>query len=248
MKSYIVEDEKLAGNRLKQLIKDGIHDLEILGESQTGKQAIKEINRFKPELIFLDIQLLDMTGFDVLQNLVYQPFVIFTTAYHEYAIDAFDHFAVDYLLKPIDQDKFNNSLKKLLKLRDKTSIQTYDSMNTWIKKESRKRTSFSIKKNDKITLVDIENVAWIKADDKYVEIGEKSGKSHLLNKTLKQLENELPDSFVRIHRSFIINKDYVYEIHKYFKGRYVFKLSDNDRSSITSSESYLSEIKEKFEL
>jgi len=248
MKSYIVEDEKLAGNRLKQLIKDGIHDLEILGDSQTGKQAIKDINRLKPELIFLDIQLLDMTGFDVLQNIVYQPYVIFTTAYHEYAIDAFDHFAVDYLLKPIDQNKFNNSLKKLLQLRGKISMKTFDSVNTWIKKEAKKRTSFSIKKNDKITLVDVDYVAWIKAEDKYVEIGEKNGKRHLLNKTLKQLEGELPDSFVRIHRSHIINKDYVFEIHKYFKGRYIFKLNDNDRSSITSSESYLSEIKEKFEL
>lgn len=248
MNSYIVEDEKLAGSRLKDLIKNGIHDLNIIGASQTGKQAIKEINNLKPELLFLDIQLLDMTGFDVLRNLVYQPYIIFTTAYHEYAIDAFEHFAVDYLLKPIEQEKFNNSMKKLLKLKDKTSMQSLESVNDWIKQKTKKRTSFSIKKNDKITLVDIDNVAWIKADDKYVEIGEKNGKSHLLNKTLKQLVGELPDSFVRIHRSYIINKDYVYEIHKYFKGRYVFKLNDKDRSSITSSESYLSEIKKKFEL
>jgi two-component system LytT family response regulator len=248
MKAYIVEDEKLAGNRLKQLILDGTHDLEIIGESQKGKEAIKEINSLKPELIFLDIQLLDMTGFDVLQNLVYQPYIIFTTAYHQYAIDAFEHFAVDYLLKPIEQDKFNKSIKKLLKMMDKTSMQSFDSVNTWIKQNVKKRTSFSIKKNDKITLVDIDNVAWIKAEDKYVEIGEKNGKSHLLNKTLKLLETELPENFVRIHRSYIINRDFVFEIHKYFKGRYVFKLNDNDRSSITSSESYLSEIKEKFEL
>ncbi len=237
MKAYIVEDEKLASNRLKQLILNGIYDLEIIGESQTGKQAIKEINKLKPELIFLDIQLLDMTGFDVLQNLVYQPYIIFTTAYHQYAIDAFDHFAVDYLLKPIEQSKFNKSMQKLLKLKDKTSMQSIKSVDQWIKQKVKKRTSFSIKKNDKITLVDIDNVAWIKAEDKYVEVNEKSGKSHLLSKTLKQLIDELPDSFVRVHRSYIINRDYVYEIHKHFKGRYVFKLNDNDRSSITSSES-----------
>ncbi|MFT6334073.1 MAG: two-component system LytT family response regulator [Halioglobus sp.] len=248
MKAYVVEDEKLASNRLKQLILNGIYDLEIIGESQTGKQAIKEINKLKPELIFLDIQLLDMTGFDVLQNLVYQPYIIFTTAYHQYAIDAFDHFAVDYLLKPIEQDKFNRSLNKLLKMKDKTSMQSYDSVNTLIKQKATKRTSFSIRKNDKITLVDIDNVAWIKSEDKYVKIGVKNGKTHLLNKTLKQLENELPESFFRIHRSYIINKDFVFEIHKYFKGRYVFKLNDNDRSSITSSASYLIGIKEKFDL
>lgn len=248
MKAYIVEDEKLAGNRLKQLILDGIHDLEIISESQTGKKAIKEINQLKPEVVFLDIQLLDMTGFEVLKNLVYQPYIIFTTAYHQYAIDAFEHFAVDYLLKPIDQDRFNKSINKLLKMKDKTSIQSYESVDNWIKQKTKKRTSFSIKKNEKITLVDVDNVAWIKAEDKYVEIGEKNGKSHLLSKTLKQLESELPESFIRIHRSYIINRDYVYEIHKYFKGRYVFKLNDTDRSSITSSESYLSEIKEKFEL
>ena len=248
MKAYIVEDEKLAANRLKQLIVEGIHDIEVVGEAQTGKQAIKEINSLKPELIFLDIQLLDMTGFDVLQNLVYQPFIIFTTAYQQYAIDAFEHFAVDYLLKPIEQDKFNMSVRKLLKMKDKTSMQSFDSVSTFMQQTAKKRSSFSIKKNDKITLVDIDNVAWIKADDKYVEIGEKNGKTHLLNKTLKRLEQELPECFIRIHRSYIINKDFVYEIHKYFKGRYVFKLNDNDRSSITSSESYLIDIKEKFDL
>ena len=127
-------------------------------------------------------------------------------------------------------------------------MHSFESVNTWIKQKAKKRTSFSIKKNDKITLVDIDNVVWIKAEDKYVKIGEKNGKTHLLNKTLKQLENELSESFVRIHRSYIINKGFVFEIHKYFKGRYVFKLNDNDRSSITSSESYLTEIKEKFDL
>ena len=248
MKTYIVEDELLAADRMKQLISKNLHDLEIIGYSQTGKKAIKEINNLKPELLFLDIQLLDMTGLEVLKHIVYQPFVIFTTAYYKYAIDAFDHFAVDYLLKPVTQDRFDRAIKKLLTLKDKSTIESINSKEKKIGLNVKKRTSFSIKKNDKIILVDVDNVAWCKAEDKYVEIAEKSGKKHLLSKSLTQLENELPESFIRIHRSYIINKDYVYEIHKYFKGRYKFKLSDADRSTITSSESYLKEIKSKFEL
>jgi len=248
MKAYIVEDEVLATNRMNQLISENLHDIEVVGSSQTGKHAIKEINATKPDLLFLDIQLLDMSGLDLLKHLVYQPFVIFTTAYREYAIEAFDHFAVDYLLKPISQDRFDTAIKKLLTLKDKSTLHTNPKFEPKQEKKIKKRTSFSIKKNDKIILVDIDNVAWIKAEDKYVEIGEKNGKSHLLSKTLKNLIEELPENFIRIHRSYIINKNYVYEIHKHFKGRYVFKLSDTDRSSITSSETYLAEIKRKFDL
>jgi len=224
MKAYIVEDEVLAINRMNQLISNNLHDIEVVGSSQTGKQAIKEINSIKPDLLFLDIQLLDMTGLDLLKHIVYQPFVIFTTAYQEYAVDAFDHFAVDYLLKPISQERFDKAIKKLLTLKDKTTVGSSHNFELKHERKIKKRTSFSIKKNDKIILVDIDNVAWIKAEDKYVEIGEKNGKSHLLNKTLKLLIDELPENFIRIHRSYIINKDYVYEIHKHFKGRYVFKL------------------------
>lgn len=245
MTTYIVEDEKLAADRMMQLINNSLHDIKVMGTSQTGKQAVKEINMLKPEVIFLDIQLLDMTGFDVLSHLVYQPYVIFTTAYNQYAVDAFSHIAVDYLLKPLTQEKLDQAIKKLQTLKDR-SLQTSNTVQI-SQPKIKKRTSFSIKKNDKIILVDIDNVAWCEAADKYVEIGEKNGKIHLITKTLKQLEKELPEQFVRIHRSYIINKDFVYEIHKHFKGRYIFYLNDKDRSSITSSESYAAEIKERFD-
>lgn len=248
MKTYIVEDESLARDRMTELIDNSIHDIEVIGSADTGKASIQEINKLKPELVFLDIQLLDMTGFQVLEHLIYKPLVIFTTAYHSYAIEAFDHLAVDYLLKPIAQEKFDQSLKKLFSLMDRSTTKDFSNLGQLINQKKAKRTTISIKKNDKIILVDLDVIAYAASEDKYVQIVLQNNKKYLITKSLSNLISEFPDNFLRVHRSYIINCIKVYEIHKHFKGRYVFKLSDNDRTSITSSESYLSDIKRKFDL
>ncbi|MFK8104451.1 MAG: LytR/AlgR family response regulator transcription factor [Saprospiraceae bacterium] len=248
MKVVLIDDEKPALLRLNDLISTTPQPLEIVGEASTGSAALDLIHRVRPDAIFLDIQLMDMTGFDLLAALTINPFVIFTTAYQDFALKAFDYYAIDYLLKPIQQARFDLAMEKLTALRTQTASNSFAVLDQWVKQQNQQAHAFPIKEKDRIHLVNFEEMVYLKAADKYVELQLENGKQHLLSKTLQQLALELPPSFIRVHRSFIVNKKFVYEIQRFFKSRFILKLNDKQRSSITTSEKYAEVVKSAFNI
>lgn len=244
IKAIIIDDERLARERVVELLKPHSNEVQILGQADNGSKAISLIEIEKPELIFLDIHLPDMTGFEILEKLSYEPVIVFTTAYEKYAIDAFTKYAIDYLVKPITQPRFDLSIEKLQKLNWASPNQELDRLVSMLKNSSAsKASSLAIKKGDKIILVDYEDIAFFKSEDKYVNLNMSNGDIHLTDKTLTQLEALVPDNFIRVHRSYLVNRDFIFEIEKYFKGTLILKLNDKKYSSIKTGEKYSKAVK-----
>jgi len=250
MKRYraiIVEDERLASERLKDLLETHEQTIQIEGLANTGHLALQLIEAKKPDLIFLDIQLPDMTGFDILEKLSYQPWIIFTTAYTEHALEAFESFAVDYLVKPIEQNRFDSAIQKLT-TRNQPALIDLQLIKSVFQNAKKEPTSLAIKKKDKIVLLDFKDIVFINADDKYISINDNKGSKHLMSKSLSEISEQLPSQFIRVHRSYIVNQDFVSEIHKHFKGKFILQLSDKLGSKIKTGETYNATVKQSFGL
>lgn len=245
IKAVIIDDERLARKRVSELLGQHLDKIQLIGEADNGTKAIALIEAEKPELIFLDIQMPDMSGFTMLEHLSYQPRIIFTTAYQEYAIDAFEKMSIDYLIKPLHQDRFNKAIDKLLTLDANIKLEEMHQLFNMIKHQAAQKPSSSlpIKKDNKIILVDYEDIAYFEAADKYVNVWLANGKTHLSDKTLTQLENMAPDTFIRIHRSYFVNKDYISEIEKYFKGTLILTMNDKQRSTLKTGETYAKKVR-----
>lgn len=241
----IVDDERIARARVKKLLEIHLDQINIIGEADNGTKAIQLINNKKPELIFLDIQMPDMSGFEMLSLLSYQPKIIFTTAYSEYAIKAFENFTIDYLVKPISQDRFDKAIEKLTKLQGSTQAIDLVKLQELISQVPKKKESFSfaVRKGERIVLLDYEDITYFKAEDKYVNIYLNNSEVHITDKTLSDLDSILPQDFIRIHRSIIVNKTFVGEIEKYFKGTMIVFLNDKKGTKLKSSEKYSKELK-----
>lgn len=223
-KTLIIDDEALARQRIKHLLKKE-KLVNIIGECNNGNQAIHAIIKNQPDLVYLDIQMKDMSGFEVLENLPEDklPLIIFVTAYDQYAVKAFDFFAFDYLLKPFKEERFQISLQKALyalenKKTPTTEVQ-FQSLLQYLKKNknhyesSSQSRSLPIKSGNKICFIDMNDIQYIEASGYYIEIFT-AEKKHLLRETLsKMLEKLEQDQFIRIHRSTIINTEYLSEIN-----------------------------------
>ncbi|MFM2392242.1 MAG: hypothetical protein RLZZ546_219 [Bacteroidota bacterium] len=250
MTSIIIDDEDLARKRIEHLLQIYSNEIRILDQIDNGHDAIIQINKLKPNVVFLDIKLLDMTGFDVINAIEGPlPFIIFTTAYADFALQAFDALAIDYLVKPIDQDRFDKSILKLKSFNN--SVFTKDKLvvlqDAFAMTKSNS-TTLSITLGNKILLINYKDISYISADDKYTNVHTLDGKKFLFSKTLSYLEAILPANFIRIHRSFIINQDLILHIQKFIKGRFVFIMNDQVNSSLTSSDGYRANLKEKLGL
>lgn len=246
-KIVIVDDEELARERLKELLSKHNDNCTIIGEADTAKAAKEIIESLKPDLLFMDIQLPDKSGLELMQELSYQPKVIFATAYASYAIRAFENLAIDYLVKPIEQERFDIAIEKLTKLQPiKQDIDIDELKSLLLKvKKTPKHESIAVKKGDKIILVDFEEISHFKAEDKYIKIYLADGNSHLTDKTLSQLEERLTSDFLRIHRSYIVNKNYIKSIEKYFKGMLIIHMIGKSNSKLRTSEKYAKSVKMK---
>ncbi len=230
-RTLLVDDEPIALKRLQRILKPFGRQVEIVGEASNGHEAIDKIDALLPDLVFLDIQMPDANGFEVIERIQHQPIIIFVTAYDEYALKAFETYAIDYLLKPVDVNRMEKSLNKLQQLTEagKSELQTQiQHMLSAMSRPSIKRIHVKVK--DRVLLIDLEDVYFLKAADKYVEV-HGFDKSYLINKSLTNLLPELPgDDFVRIHRSVVINLNYVDEILKMFNGGYQVRMSDKTKS------------------
>jgi two-component system LytT family response regulator len=249
-KAIVIDDEPAARRIVKFLCTEYAKSIEIIGEAENGATAVQLIKDLRPDLIFLDIQLPDKTGFQVLQELVYSPNVIFITAYEQFAINAFETFAVDYLLKPVKDDRFVAAINKLTQFGKINQKVEFNELSKLIDQLRPKPvpTAFPITVNDKIILLEYDDIAYLEADDKYVKIFSVDGNKYLTDLTLTALEEKLPDNFLRVKKSFIINKKKIKEMHKHFNGRYVLVIGDKNNSRIITGSTFATKVKSAFGL
>ena len=248
-RTIIVDDEPPARTRLLKLLDNFPETFNVIEEALDGKDAKEKIEALQPDLIFLDIEMPELTGFQLLEELNTIPIVIFCTAYDQYSLKAFETNSIDYLVKPIRLERLQQSVNKL-KLFSETSVsQNVIALLNELskKKEEQKMTSITVKKGEKFVFVKLQDVSYFKAEERYVVIYTNND-SYLTEEPLSVLENKLPYNFLRVHRGIIINKDCVQDIQKYFNSRYIITLNDSKQSSVTTGRSYNEVIKKWIEL
>jgi len=239
IKTLIVDDEPLARRNLRVLLERD-QQIEVLDECRNGREAVKAIKNLSPDLIFLDIQMPEMDGFDVLAHVGPEQIqaIIFVTAFDQYALKAFDVHALDYLLKPFDDERFERALelaKSQIAAREinKLSKRLFALLE---ERESERKgaiteqesylTRLMIKASNRMVLLKVADIDFIEADGNYAKL-HVGRKAHLLREKMHDLEGRLdPAKFVRIHRSVIVNLDRIKEMQPHFNGDYVVILED----------------------
>jgi two-component system LytT family response regulator len=216
LRALIVDDERVARQRIRRLLASTAGDIAVIGECGDGVAAVETIAREEPDLVFLDVQMPELDGFGVVSALdsAALPAIIFVTAFDKYALRAFDVHAIDYLLKPFTAERFRTAV---LRARDRIQRRTLDnglaSLARTLRERPRYLTRVSVKTAGKIVLVEVSTVDWIEAADNYVRLHVGS-REYLHRETLAGLEKQLdPERFVRIHRSALVQIDRIAELH-----------------------------------
>ena len=237
--TIIVEDEKLARDLIRTYLND-FPNVELIGEYDNGFDGLKAINELKPDAIFLDVQMPKLTGFELLEILEHHPEVIFTTAYDQFAIRAFEQNAVDYLLKPFSSDRFGEAIGKLesriqIRSESNNSETGIDRIRQHLTESEEKLHRVVIKKSGKIHVISTGEINFLEAQDDYVMIYTDEGK-YLKQQTMKYFENHLdPQQFVRVHRSYIANITCIERIEPYEKSNYILILKDGNKVPVSRS-------------
>jgi DNA-binding LytR/AlgR family response regulator len=248
IKTIIAEDEFHSRERLKDLLKE-FPGLELIGEAADGLKAIELIDGLRPDLVFLDIQMPEATGFEVLEKITHQPYIIFVTAYDRYAIKAFEENAVDYILKPFSIERITRSVDRVADLIKTKAVnpQLIEHLKHILKgKEYLRR--FAVKMGDEILIIPEEEVYYFKAETKCVLLYTNQ-KKFFVETTLKELEQTLdPDVFIRIHKSTIVSMDKITKIKKWFHSELIVQLSDGKKTKLKVSRGCQPFLKEKLKL
>lgn len=232
MRAIIIDDERLARKELNNLLKD-YNEIEIIAEAINADDAYEKINRLNPDLLFLDIQMPGKSGFDLLEMLDRVPYVIFTTAYDEYALKAFEVNALDYLLKPIQPERLGESIGKLLK---KQYAQISYQPDDRIKKLGIEDQVF-VKDGDKCWFVKLADVRLFESDGNYIKVYFDHFKP-MIHKSLNALDERLDDrTFFRASRKHIINLRWVEKIEPWFNGGLLVQLKGGDKIEVSRRQS-----------
>jgi len=242
MKALIVDDEVLARKRILNLL-TSVERINVIEECSDGKTAISKINELKPDLVFLDVNMKDMNGFEVLSNIQIspKPIVIFISAHENYAIDAFNYEAFDFILKPFRDKRFYKAIDKLLKLSPKEIDQNFEKkMQEFFKlniegKKIQKPLRIPVKLGNRTILLESENIIYICASGSYAEIYTEENK-YLLRESLINLIELLGDkNFIRIHRSAIVNINFIKEIVHSEYSEMDVRMKDNNLIRVSKS-------------
>ena len=237
--AIIVDDEPLARSFLASIL-DDIEGVQVMAHCQNGFEAVKAVTEHLPDMMFLDIEMPEMNGFDVIKAIQADilPKIVFTTAYAEYAIDAFRVHALNYVLKPLDDEDIRESIKRVtLALGGEDSHPSKTMILSALEPTEKlsQNHSLIVKESDKIAFLDKGGIDWVEADGDYVCI-HSSEKTHLIRATLKSIEAQLSQAnFVRIHRSTIVNLDKVYEIIPAKKGEATVIMQTGQRLKVSRS-------------
>ncbi len=245
MKAIIIDDERLARKELRTLLEE-YSEIEIISESHNAEHAKKNIETLKPDLIFLDIQMPGKNGFELLEELSYLPQVIFTTAYDEYALKAFEVNAFDYLLKPIEKDRLRDSIEKL-KERIKEDAELDEKLASTPKSgRMGLDDQVFVKDGEKCWFVKLNKVSAFESEGNYVRVYIDNYKPLIL-KSLNNLEQRLDDkTFFRANRKFIINLDWIEKIENWFNGG--LRVTLKDEKQIEISRRQAAKLKDKMSL
>ena len=225
MRVLIVDDEKLARDRLRELLTD-IGDYSVVGEAMNGNEAVEKTMELNPDILLMDIRMPGMDGLEAAMHLLgteNPPSVIFTTAYDQHALDAFEVNAVDYLLKPIRKDRLANALTKARKLTIKQLNEVNQSRD-----EPPARTHISVHLRGNIRLVPVNDIIYFLADSKYIVV-RTDKEEHLIEDSLINLEKEFIDNFLRIHRNAIVANKFIKGIEKSPTGSWQVVLIGSDK-------------------
>lgn len=238
IRTLIVDDEPLARERLRSLV-GAEADMEIVAECGDGRDAVAQIEALNPDLVFLDIQMPEMDGFEVLAALEpgRMPLVVFVTAFNQHALRAFEVHALDYLLKPFDKDRFQVALQRarsqLNRQQGGDLTQKLSALLSDLKQEPKTTDRLVIKNSGRVIFVKSSDIDWIEAADNYLNV-HVGAESHLLRETMGSIETRLdPAQFLRISRSTIVNIERIKELQPMFHGDYTVILRNGTRLTLS---------------
>ncbi|MEO0470520.1 MAG: LytTR family DNA-binding domain-containing protein [Bacteroidota bacterium] len=242
IRTLIIDDEPLARRRIAKLLEQ-IEYVALIGECKNGGEAVNQIRRYKPDLVFLDVQMPDLSGFEVLAKSEEgrMPFIIFVTAFNQYALKAFDVRAVDYLLKPFDDERFFQALehaRQQILLNDQQSLhqKMVQLIEEFQHQQSDDLTAIEIRKNGQSHWIKLQDVYWIESYGNYLKL-HLEHRYYLYRETLASIEAQLPSGqFCRIHRSILINTHFLDKIH--YQGNNQFSLTLSNGEQLMSSRGY----------
>jgi two-component system, LytTR family, response regulator len=243
IRTLLVDDEPLARDGVRLRLADH-PGFQIVGECGNGADAVESIAELRPDVVFLDVQMPGLTGFDVLEELEEStlPTIVFVTAYDQYALRAFEVHALDYLLKPFDDERFAQTVQRLRTRIGERRGGNLSERLAGLLGDLRTNAGSGrgypdrlvVKDALRIAFVPVDELDWVEADGDYMRLHCRGGKSHLLRRTMAQMERRLdPDRFVRIHRSTLVAVDRIQELRPTFHGEYVVLLRDGTRLKLS---------------
>lgn len=252
LKVFLVDDEELALKRLNRLLLE-TGRVEVLGRSTCPKEASKLLIGLSVDLLFLDIEMPGMNGFELLAGLPTQPLTIFATAYSRYALEAFETHSIDYLVKPIERERLAKALDKAERLLEGKQVPGWQAMVNQLAQALRQPAPLypmriASKVGDKVELIDLDRVTHFYAQDKLTWAAT-GGKTHIVDETITELEQKLDAArFFRIHRSTLVNLAYVQELHAWLGGGVLLRLNDQNRTELQVARERVTEMKDKLGL
>jgi two-component system, LytTR family, response regulator len=238
-KVLIIDDESDARLLIRQYI-EANHHFEIIGECDNGLDAVAAINQLEPDLVFLDIKMPGLSGLQVVQQIIHIPQIVFTTAYDQYALKAFDANAIDYLLKPYTRERFERAVTKILHHTHSNFELARKAASLIASKNTETVNTILVESGSKLISLELRDIICMEADKDYTWM-HTAAKSFLSNYGISQLEQRLPQgTFLRIHRSFIVNVNHIKEVHK--EGASA-QLTTTNNKVINISRTYMPELK-----
>ncbi|HMP83299.1 MAG TPA: LytTR family DNA-binding domain-containing protein [Verrucomicrobiota bacterium] len=238
LRTLIVDDDAVARELLALWLKDD-PEVEVVGSCGTGEQAVRSVEEDSPDLVFLDIQMPGLNGFDVLAKLdpARRPVVVFVTGNDSYAVRAFEVHALDYLLKPFDRQRFVESLARAKKHIGRSKSDNIQEQLNMLLRElrpgSKPSDRIAVKSAGRVLLLKTSDIQWAEAADNYVQL-HVGNETHSLRQTLTEFESRLsPEKFVRVSRSAIVNVDFIKELQPMFHGEYVIRLKTGQQVTLT---------------
>jgi len=236
LRTILIDDEQPARDVVRHYLKD-FPEIEILGEFSDGFSGLKAIQDLKPDLVFLDVQMPKLTGLELLDLLDQPPLIIFSTAYDQYAIKAFEMNAIDYLLKPYSKERFTQAVQKAIAMAG-SGIMIAAPVQNLVKaldENPEFLQRIAVKSRHKVSVVPIDEIIFLEAEGDYVMIHTKDAR-HLKEKTMKYFETHLdPSQFIRIHRSYIVNAKFIDRIEYYDKENYAVLTKNGDKLKASTS-------------
>ena len=247
IRALVIDDEPLARAMIREMLADD-PDVEIVGECTNGREAVEQIEALRPDLLFLDIQMPELGGFEVLESIAEDraPYVIFVTAFDQFAVHAFEIHALDYLLKPFDRERFDAAWQRAKAVINHDRFQQRDqqilALLEELKSGSRYIERLVVKVGGRVFFLNVDEIQCILAEGNYVRV-HSGAKSYLLRGTISSLESQLdPRKFLRIHRSTIVKLDKIKELQPWFHGEYHVILETGQK--LTLSRNYRANLQE----